>query len=84
MGTCEKYLSWYKEVMDEVRDIFLKEKVGKPMYRKCVTCKHGVFVELWGEWKCRKFEKACYNEPSYYANCKGYVKKGKTEEEENV
>lgn len=80
MKECKKYREWLAEVMDEIFKAFF----GKgDMMKKCATCKYGVFVQIWGEWKCRKFEKHCYNNDLYYLECKEYVRKGKEEEKDD-
>lgn len=84
MKICETYRAWYKEVSNTLFETFFGYKrynEEEEIVKKCVDCKHGVFVELWGEWKCRKHEKTCYNEDSYYDNCKDYVRKDQKEEE---
>lgn len=73
--SCQKYLEWYRDIMDEVRLIFLEQKLGVSSMKKCAVCKYGVYVEIWRAWKCRKHEKFCYNRDSYYVNCKDFVKR---------
>lgn len=49
------------------------------MARDCKTCKHAIFDERWGEWKCKRLKIVV--EPAKYNRCGGYGRdKEKTRE----
>ena len=43
---------------------------------KCKSCKHSVFDEKWGEYKCKKKQIRIYNAKKY-ENCEDYERKKK-------
>lgn len=42
------------------------------MARDCKTCKHSIFDEKWGEWKCMHLKIVV--DPVKYSKCTGYVR----------
>lgn len=40
---------------------------------RCVDCKHAIFDETWGEYKCGKKKHKVFN-PDEYADCKDFEK----------
>lgn len=40
---------------------------------RCVECKHAIFDETWGEYKCQKKKHKVFN-PEDYTDCKDFVK----------
>lgn len=44
---------------------------------KCKTCKHSVFKEKWGEWKCLERGYVIYD-PKRYEHCDKYEPKNKS------
>lgn len=42
------------------------------MARDCKTCKHSIFDENWGEWKCSQLKIVV--KPSQYRKCGGYTR----------
>ena len=45
------------------------------MSENCKTCEHAIFDEIWGDYKCKKYEIIVH--PDERLDCESY-KKGKT------
>lgn len=41
----------------------------------CENCKHGVFAELWQQWKCKFFKRIIFKHGIRWNNCEKWEEK---------
>ena len=49
----------------------------------CKNCANAIFDEVWGEYKCKKFEHRI-RDVDKYVDCHGHTPKNKKEEKKNA